>query len=57
MEKKASLGWAGGALGREAGRAAFSIVGPKAIILSDREVPVATPEKRNQPVLTFPLNR
>ncbi|MCR5434421.1 MAG: hypothetical protein K6F20_08530 [Bacteroidaceae bacterium] len=43
--------------GREAGRAAFSIVGPKAIILSDREVPVATPEKRNQPVLTFPLNR
>ena len=44
-------------LGNEGGMAAFSIVGPKAMILSDREVPVATPEKRNQPVLTFPLNR
>ncbi len=28
----------------------------KPFLRSDREVPVATPEKRNQPVLTFPLN-
>lgn len=39
------------------GGARFTIVGPKAMLLNDIEVPVATPIQRTKPVLTFPLKR
>ena len=42
---------------KKAGGARFSVVGPKAMLLNDIEVPVASPVERTKPVLTFPLNR
>lgn len=41
----------------ENGGAPFSLVGPKAMLLSDIEVPTATPEQIAKPTLTFPLHR
>ena len=42
---------------KEPGSARFSVVGPKAMLLSDIEVPAATPEQHAKLSLTFPLNR
>ncbi len=41
----------------EDGVAPFSIVGPKAMLLNDIEVPAQTPPQIAKPVLTFPNNR
>ena len=41
----------------ENGVAPFSIVGPKAMLLNDIEVPAQTPPQIAKPVLTFPNNR
>ena len=43
--------------GKGAGGACFSIVGPKAMLLNDIELPVSSPVQRSKPVLTFPLHR
>ena len=44
-------------MGTEDGGARFSIIAPKAMLLSDIEVPSATPEPIAKPTLTFPLHR
>ena len=41
----------------EPGSASFSIVGPKAMLLNDIEVPAQKPPQITKPVLTFPSNR
>ena len=41
----------------EDGGARFSIVGPKAMILNDVEVPPHNPEQKAKLTLTFPLHR
>ena len=42
---------------QEDGGARFSVVGPKAMLLNDVEVPTTTPQQPAQLVLTFPLQR
>lgn len=41
----------------EDGGASFSIVGPKAMLLGDIEIPAGTPDPIAKPTLTFPLHR
>ena len=41
----------------EPGGTRFSVVGPRAMLLSDIEVPAATPEQHAKLPLTFPLKR
>ena len=43
--------------GTEDGGARFSIIGPKAMLLGDIEVPTPSPEQIAKPTLTFPLHR
>ena len=45
------------AVTHEEERSRFSIVGPKAMLLGDIEVPTASPEPIAKPTLTFPLHR
>ena len=42
---------------KEDGGARFTVLGPRAMLLSDIEIPAATPPQKASPTLTFPLNR
>ena len=42
---------------KEDGGARFTVLGPRAMLLSDIEIPAATPPQKATPTLTFPMNR